>query len=133
MDIRSFDAVFMLILEDGRHWYSARIDYFHKRIDIYDSFAQRSEDYFKQSEYLWRKRKVMQVCFGCVTSSLSILILSHRLSFVAKALNEIRGEVHSDRSEPECDSTWVYDPYFQVCQIITSISDTHEIPGFVPN
>ncbi|KAF5369731.1 hypothetical protein D9757_011998 [Collybiopsis confluens] len=94
--ISNWDRVFIPINESKTHWYSARIDFHLKRIDIYDSLKDRYAGNRGKPVLLRRNAPLMMI-----------------LMWLTEVLSRIRGEDIDLTSRSESD--WVCDPHFKVC------------------
>ncbi|KAF5361202.1 hypothetical protein D9757_013605 [Collybiopsis confluens] len=72
LGLQSWDSVFIPINENQSHWYSARIDFRLKRIDIYDSLRERCIDN-RQKPPLLRKNAGLMLILMWLTEVLSRL------------------------------------------------------------
>ncbi|KAF5347870.1 hypothetical protein D9757_014943 [Collybiopsis confluens] len=84
--IPNWDSVFIPINKAGMHWYSARIDYHLKRIDIYDSLEDRYIANRKKPVLLRRNAKLMMI-----------------LMWLTEVLGQLRGESVDLTSDSERD------------------------------
>ncbi|KAF5365024.1 hypothetical protein D9757_011420 [Collybiopsis confluens] len=90
-----WDSVFIPINESSTHWYSARIDFRVKRIDIFDSLRDRCIEN-RQKPLLERKNSKLMLV----------------LMWLTDVLGRIRGEDTMLKNNPESD--WVCDPHYKV-------------------
>ncbi|KAF5370494.1 hypothetical protein D9757_013117 [Collybiopsis confluens] len=93
--VLNWDSVFIPVNENKTHWYSARIDFHLRRIDIYDSLKER---------YTVNQRKPM-----LLRRNAPLMMM---LMWLTEVLGRIRGEDIDLSRSSDCD--WVYDPHFKV-------------------
>ncbi|KAJ3765351.1 hypothetical protein FB446DRAFT_709533 [Lentinula raphanica] len=92
LQIDSWDSVFIPIHEGLSHWYSARIDFKLKRIDIFDSLRETCIANRRKPVPLRKNTNLMLV-----------------LMWLAEILGEIRGETVSLIRNP--NRSWICDPH----------------------
>ncbi|KAJ3968321.1 hypothetical protein EV361DRAFT_870938 [Lentinula raphanica] len=95
LQIDSWDSVFIPIHEGLSHWYSARIDFKLKRIDIFDSLRETCIANRRKPVPLRKNTNLMLV-----------------LMWLAEILGEIRGETVSLIRNP--NRSWICDPHSRV-------------------
>ncbi|KAF5391172.1 hypothetical protein D9757_002992 [Collybiopsis confluens] len=61
LGLKSWDSVYIPINENRAHWYSARIDFLEKRIDIYDSLRDRCLENRQKPPLLRKNAKLMLI------------------------------------------------------------------------
>ncbi|KAF5354345.1 hypothetical protein D9757_014334 [Collybiopsis confluens] len=61
LGLKSWDSVYIPINENRAHWYSARIDFLQKRIDIYDSLRDRCIENRQKPPLLRKNAKLMLI------------------------------------------------------------------------
>ncbi|KAF5349882.1 hypothetical protein D9757_009576 [Collybiopsis confluens] len=93
--LKDWDSVFIPINEMHTHWYSARIDFHQKRIDIYDSLRERCISNRKKPPLLRRNANLMLV-----------------LLWLTEVLSRLRGQEVDLKND--VGSGWVFDPHFMV-------------------
>ncbi|KAF5391094.1 hypothetical protein D9757_003153 [Collybiopsis confluens] len=94
-NLQTWDSVFIPINENRAHWFSARIDFQRKRIDIYDSLQERCLNNREKPPLLRRNANLMLV-----------------LLWVTEVFSRIRGKEIDLKKNAE--SGWVFDPHFKV-------------------
>ncbi|KAJ3739851.1 hypothetical protein EV360DRAFT_76823, partial [Lentinula raphanica] len=95
LDLENWDTIFIPIHEGSSHWYSVRIDFVLKRIDIYDSLQ---ETCIVNRQKPISKRK-----------NTNIMLV---LMWLTEILASMRGESVCLTNNPQ--STWVCDPHSKV-------------------
>ncbi|KAF5373396.1 hypothetical protein D9757_009772 [Collybiopsis confluens] len=90
-----WDSVFIPINENGTHWYSARIDFRQKRIDIYDSLKERCVSNRVKPPLLRKNAGLMLI-----------------LLWLTEILSRLRGEEVNLKNNK--GSGWTFDPHFEV-------------------
>ncbi|KAJ3711597.1 hypothetical protein C8R42DRAFT_728613 [Lentinula raphanica] len=95
LQIDSWDSVFIPIHEGLSHWYSARIDFKLKRIDIFDSLRETC---------IANRRKPVPL-----RKNMNLMLV---LMWLAEILGEIRGETVSLIRNP--NRSWICDPHSRV-------------------
>ncbi|KAJ3965270.1 hypothetical protein EV361DRAFT_939665 [Lentinula raphanica] len=95
LGLKSWDSVFIPIHEGSSHWYSARIDFRLKRIDIYDSL--------RETCILNRQKPVS------ARKNTNLMLV---LMWLTEILANIRGESVCLTNNP--NSAWVCDPHSRV-------------------
>ncbi|KAJ3966095.1 hypothetical protein EV361DRAFT_954398 [Lentinula raphanica] len=93
--LESWDSVFIPIHEGCSHWYSARIDFVLKRIDIYDSLQETCIANRQKPVSLRKNTNLMLV-----------------LMWVTEILSKMRGEPVCLTNNPQ--TPWVCDPHSKV-------------------
>ncbi|KAF5370413.1 hypothetical protein D9757_013148 [Collybiopsis confluens] len=92
--VSTWNSVFIPINERKTHWYSARIDFHLKRIDIYDSLEDRYVINRKKPVLLRKNAKLMMI-----------------LMWLTEVLGQFRGEEVDLASESETD--WMCDSHYK--------------------
>ncbi|KAF5381821.1 hypothetical protein D9757_008317 [Collybiopsis confluens] len=93
--LKDWDSVFIPINETHTHWYSARIDFHQRRIDIYDSLREKCINNRKKPPLLRENANLMLV-----------------LIWLAEVLSQLRGEVVDFKNN--LGGRWSFDPHFKV-------------------
>ncbi|KAJ3831381.1 hypothetical protein F5878DRAFT_667615 [Lentinula raphanica] len=95
LNLKAWDSVFIPIHEGSTHWYSARIDFRLKRIDIYDSL-QETCIINRQKPVSLRKNTNLML----------------NLMWLTEILASMRGDTVCLTNNPGC--TWICDPHSRV-------------------
>ncbi|KAF5384608.1 hypothetical protein D9757_007521 [Collybiopsis confluens] len=93
--LKDWDSVFIPINEMHTHWYSARIDFREKRVDIYDSLRERCISNRKKPPLLRKNANLMLV-----------------LLWLTEVLSRLRGQEVDLKKNG--GNGWVFDPHFKV-------------------
>ncbi|KAF5339940.1 hypothetical protein D9757_014437 [Collybiopsis confluens] len=93
--LKDWDSVFIPINETHNHWYSARIDFRQKRIDIYDSLRERCISNRKKPPLLRKNANLMLV-----------------LMWLTEVLSRLRGQEVNLKND--VGEGWIFDPHFAV-------------------
>ncbi|KAJ3963613.1 hypothetical protein EV361DRAFT_874710, partial [Lentinula raphanica] len=101
--LESWDSVFIPIHEGSSHWYSARIDFILRRIDIYDSL---------QETCLVNRSKPISMRKNTNLMLVRNLIAVKVLMWLTEILASMRGEPVLLENNLQCD--WVCDPHSKV-------------------
>ncbi|KAJ3965112.1 hypothetical protein EV361DRAFT_955321 [Lentinula raphanica] len=97
LSLKAWDAVFIPVHEASSHWYSVRIDFNLKRIDIFDSL--------RETCLVNRQKPVPQ------RKNTNLMLV---LMWLTEILADIRGETLSLTDPAETDRSWVCDPHAKV-------------------